>query len=279
MTPIKETLIHALSCLGSPEEHRIDCEILLAFVLNKPRTYLYTHPEEIVSTKALVLFNQLIEKRRLGTPIAYLIGRREFWSLPLKVTEATLIPRPETELLVELALELVHSKKETRILELGTGCGAIALAIAKEKPNWEITAGDNSASALQVAQENALNLHLENIQFILSDWFTNIPTEKQFHAILANPPYIASEDPHLHQGDLRFEPPTALSSGEDGLEALTHIIKQSLARLEKNGLLLVEHGYLQKNAVLNLLKDYGYKEATCWQDWQGNDRISGGRRM
>lgn len=274
---IKEALAQALSVLGNPELHRIDCEILLAFVLNKPRTYLYTHPEQVVSDAALVQFKELIAKRLQGIPIAYLVGTREFWSLPLKVTEATLIPRPETELIVELTLKLLHSVEKAKILDLGTGSGAIALALAHEKPTWDITACDNSTEAIQVAQYNANNLQLTHIQFILSDWFTRIPAEKKFHAIVANPPYIASDDPHLYQGDLRYEPPTALSSGDNGLEALKQIIKQSLVRLEKNGLLLVEHGYLQKDAVGVLLHDYGYEEIHCWQDCQGNDRVSGGR--
>ncbi|OGV38478.1 MAG: protein-(glutamine-N5) methyltransferase, release factor-specific [Legionellales bacterium RIFCSPHIGHO2_12_FULL_42_9] len=265
--------------MGNPEQHRIDCEVLLAFVLHKPRTYLYTHPEHIVSAETLLQFNELIAKRHLGTPIAYLVGYREFWSLPLKVSEATLIPRPETELIVELTLKLLDSVEKAQILDLGTGCGAIALALAHEKPAWKIIACDNSAEALQVAQENAEKLHLSHIQFILSDWFTTIPAEKTFHAIVANPPYIASDDPHLDQGSLRYEPRSALCGGDDGLVALQQLIKQSLVRLEKNGLLLVEHGYLQKNAVSALLHDYGYKEVHCWQDWQGNDRISGGRRI
>lgn len=287
MSTIKEALAQALSLLtandllperSQTELHRIDSEVLLAFSIKKTRTYLYTHPEQVISNAELMQFNELITKRCQGTPIAYLVGSREFWSLPLKVSEATLIPRPETELIVELTLKLLHSVENAQILDLGTGSGAIALALAKEKPNWVITASDKCAKALQVAQENAINLHLSPIQFILSDWFTHIPSEKKFHAILSNPPYIASNDPHLYQGDLRYEPLTALSSGEDGLTALQQVIKQSLARLEKNGLLLVEHGYLQKNAVNTLLRDCGYDEVHCWQDWQGNDRVSGGRR-
>ena len=278
MTTIKQAITHALSNLGPPKQHRLDCEVLLAFVLNKPRTYLYTHPEQSLSETELEHFKKFIVKRKCGIPIAYLLGIREFWSLSLKVTEDTLIPRPETELLVELTLKLLQPLKQAKILDLGTGCGAIALALAKEKPSWVITACDNSPKALQVAQENAFNLHLSHIQFILSDWFNMLPTEMTFHAIVANPPYIAHCDPHLKQGDLRYEPLAALCSGEDGLIALRRIIQQSLARLEKNGLLLVEHGYLQKKAVHVLFQEYGYTEVRCWQDWQGHDRISGGKR-
>ncbi len=279
MTNVKEAISHAISRLGPPEQHRLDCEVLLCFVLNKTRSYLYTYPEQILSEAELLQFHALIEKRHQGTPIAYLIGTREFWSLPLKVTEATLIPRPETELIVELTLKLLHSVKVAHILDLGTGSGAIALALAHEKPDWKITAVDNSSKALHVAQENAHDLHLNHVQFILSDWFTAIPAQDKFHAILANPPYIASHDPHLHQGDLRYEPQTALMSADDGLAALTKIIQQSLARLEKNGLLLVEHGYLQKKAVNTLLHHYGYTKIHCWQDSQGHDRVSGGMKI
>jgi release factor glutamine methyltransferase len=278
MHSIKDTLTHAIARLHT-EEARIDSEILLAFVLNCSRTYLYTHPEKVLLAAQTTHFNQLIEKRRQGIPIAYLTGLREFWSLPLKVTEATLIPRPETEKLVEIALELLSPIPHARILDLGTGSGAIALALAHERPDWRITATDKSEAALQVAQQNAQSLQLSTIEFIHSDWFSAIPMDKKFHAIVSNPPYIATADPHLLQGDVRFEPYLALTSGDDGLQDLQVIIKQSLARLEKNGLLLTEHGYSQKQAVETLLTKCGFSEVQCWQDWQGNDRISGGRRI
>ena len=276
---IKQAITSSKSILGASEEARTDAEILLAFLLKRSKAYLYTHPEEILSETEINLFNELIEKRRQGMPIAYLTGTREFWSLPLKVSEATLIPRPETELLVELTLDLLGSIESAQILDLGTGTGAIALALAKEKPNWKILACDKSDEALQIAKENAHQLQITNVEFIHSDWFTAIPIATQFHGIVSNPPYIASDDPHLEQGDLRFEPVSALASGQDGLRDLHLIIKQSISRLKKNGLLLVEHGYDQKNAVNALFRKYGYKEVKCWQDWQSNDRISGGMRI
>ena len=276
---IKQAITSSKSILGASEEARTDAEILLAFLLKRSKAYLYTHPEEILSETEINLFNELIEKRRQGMPIAYLTGTREFWSLPLKVSEATLIPRPETELLVELTLDLLGSIESAQILDLGTGTGAIALALAKEKPNWKILACDKSDEALQIAKENAHQLQITNVEFIHSDWFTAIPIATQFHGIVSNPPYIASDDPHLEQGDLRFEPLSALASGQDGLRDLHLIIKQSISRLKKNGLLLVEHGYDQKNAVNALFRKYGYKEVKCWQDWQSNDRISGGMRI
>ena len=276
---IKQALTNAVFILNAAEEARTGSEILLAFVLKQSKAYLYTHPDKILSETETHHFNELIEKRRQGMPIAYLTGTREFWSLPLKVTEATLIPRPETELLVELTLDLLGSIESAQILDLGTGTGAVALALAKENPNWNILACDKSDEALQIAKENAHQLQINNVVFIHSDWFTAIPIETKFHGIISNPPYIASDDTHLEQGDLRFEPLSALASDQNGLKDLHLIIKQSISRLKKNGLLLVEHGYDQKNAVNALFNKYGYKEVKCWQDWQSNDRISGGLRI
>ena len=278
MRTIKSALNAALSRFTDANEHRIDCEVLMCFVLGKPRTYLYTHPEHCLNELDYQSFIELIERRQQGEPIAYITSEKEFWSLPLTVTSDTLIPRPETELMIEVVLNLLKNLPSARIIDLGTGAGSIALALAKERPNWHISACDISEAALKVAQHNAQKLGLNNITFYHSDWFDAI-LPQQFDAILSNPPYIASDDPHVQQGDLRFEPHQALVSGTDGLKAIHKIIQQSLARLEKNGLLLVEHGYNQKNAIRTILTEYGYQYIKCWQDWQGHDRLSGGKRI
>ncbi|STX52005.1 methyltransferase HemK [Legionella busanensis] len=260
-----------------PDDARTDAEILLAHAMGKTRTYIYTHPEAELTKEEFKLFQRFVARRSLGVPVAYIIGTREFWSLPLKVNEETLIPRPETELLVEIALNLLKNCPKARILDLGTGSGAIALALAKEKSDWEITACDCSEGALITAKKNAHHLNLSNIHFCYSDWFSQIEETKKFHAIVSNPPYVAANDPHLISGDLRFEPQLALIGGSNGLAALEHIIKHSIARLEPNGLLLIEHGFDQKSAVASMLNNYGYQDIKCWQDLQGHDRVSVGK--
>lgn len=279
MIELKAALLQAISELeNTSDSARLDAEILLAYVLMKTRTYLYANPDTLLSSAQLHTFQQLIGERVKGIPVAYLTGVREFWSLPLQVCEDTLIPRPETELLVELALQLLKDTAKAEILDLGTGSGAIALACASEKPDWQITACDCSAAALRMAEENACNLGLTNVCFYLSDWFENIPENQRFDAIIANPPYIAENDPHLLSGDLRFEPKEALVSGDDGLTAITHLVQHSLAWLKPGGLLLVEHGFDQKLRIESMLNNYGYIQVKCWQDWQNNDRVSGGKR-
>lgn len=279
MIEIKSALLQATTELGTHSDSpRLDAEVLLASVTMKSRTYLYTHSDVMLTKAQWHTYLHLISERVHGVPIAYLTGKREFWSLPLKVCEDTLIPRPETELLVELSLKLLADIPQAQILELGTGSGAIALALASEQPNWQITACDCSSAALQTAEENAASLSLTNVSFYQSDWFEKISLQQQFDAIVANPPYIPANDPHLDRGDLRFEPLLALVSGDDGLTAIIHIIQHSLARLQPGGLLLLEHGFDQKSAVGSMLNDHGYEQVQCWQDWQGNDRVSAGRR-
>jgi release factor glutamine methyltransferase len=278
MTNIQLALEQALKQLNKcNSEARLESEILLCHLLGKNRAYLIAHPEEVINPTLLDQYQQLVNQRTQGVPIAYLTGSRDFWSLSLKVNKHTLIPRPETERLVELTLELVSDKPNTPILDLGTGSGAIALALAKERPQWNIIACDSSTEALKIAKENAQDLGISNVSFYHSNWFNTLP-KQNYQAIVSNPPYIAEDDPHLKQGDLRFEPLNALASSQDGLADLQYIINQSYNYLLPNGLLLLEHGYEQKIAISTILNRLGYKNIQCWQDIQGHDRVSGGWR-
>lgn len=254
---------------------RLETEILLCHLLQKNRAYLFAHPETPLTLDQEKAYLGLIKQRAQGRPIAYLTRTREFWSLSLKVNEHTLIPRHETEGLVELALDKIPNKPGTQVLDLGTGSGALALALAKERPKWHIFACDASKKALEIAKENAQNLEISNVTFYHSHWFSQLPAI-HYEAIVSNPPYLAKDDPHLQQGDLRFEPLNALISGQDGLADLQYIIEHSDRYLVPKGLLLLEHAYDQRKMVHALLKAKGYSHIQCWQDMQGHDRVSAG---
>lgn len=277
MINIDTALNQAREQLGllSNEESRIDAEILLCHILNKNRAYLYTHPETLLPPAQYAHYQELIAQRRQGMPIAYITGQRDFWTLTLAVTKHTLIPRHETERLVELALELTTQDSKQSILDLGTGSGAIALALASERPHWAIDACDSSTKALSVARANANSLNITNVTFYLSNWFTDLPGA-HYNLIVSNPPYIDEQDPHIEQGDLRFEPRSALVSAKQGLADLTVIAQQAGQHLASGGLLLLEHGYDQKVQVHDILVKTGYHNIQCWQDIQGHDRVSGG---
>ena len=256
------------------ETAETDARVLLQYCLDKSHSYLLTWPNKQLSETQNNCFQKALKRRLSGEPIAYIVGYREFWSMPLKVTPATLIPRPETELLVELAITRL-SDETLQVLDMGTGSGAIALAIATEKPNCQILASDISDEALIVAKENADSLNIKNVRFIKSDWGNDIPQQK-FDLIVSNPPYIEKNDPHLLQGDLRFEPDIALSANSNGLSDLISVIKFSKQRLKSGGTLLLEHGFDQHRAVADMFEEHGFSNINNWQDIFGNIRVSGG---
>ncbi|BAV96762.1 release factor glutamine methyltransferase [Lysobacter enzymogenes] len=253
-----------------------EAELLLAAALQRPRAWLFAHDDHVPDGAALARFQDWLARREAGEPVAYLLGRRGFWRFDLQVGPATLIPRPETERLVELALDRLPAQAEARVADLGTGSGAIALALAAERPRAQVLAVDFSADALAVARANADELRLRNLEFRLGDWFAPLQGER-FDLIASNPPYIEAADPHLRQGDLRFEPLTALASGADGLDAIRTIAVQAPAHLRPGGWLLIEHGWDQGPAVRALLLAAGLAEVATEQDWEQRDRVSLGR--
>ncbi len=253
----------------------LDAEVLLCHVLGKERVYLYTWPERELDSEQLSAFNQLLARRRQGEPVAYITGVREFWSLPLKVNPSTLIPRPDTERLVEVALEAL-SDGPFNVVDLGTGTGAIALALASERLNWQVTGVDQSADAVRLAQQNAQLNQLQRVQFREGSWCEDLPSAS-FDLIVSNPPYIADSDPHLSQGDVRFEPASALVSPEQGLQDIVQIAKQSTRCLKTGGWLMVEHGFQQACAVRKIFEMEGYCSVSSFQDLSGNDRVTAGR--
>jgi release factor glutamine methyltransferase len=254
----------------------VDAQVLLAHALGCARSWLAAHGDEPLPRLQADAYFALAKRRRDGEPVAYLTGTREFWGLSLRVTPDVLIPRPETETLVELALEWLPRDGAPRMLDLGTGSGAIALAIAAERPRARVVATDASAAALAVARDNAKRLALANVEFAQADWYDGVP-DGAFDVIVSNPPYVAAGDPHLAEGDLRYEPAGALASGVDGLAALRTIIAGAPARLARNGALAVEHGYNQSPAVQELLHEAGFSEITVRRDLAGIPRVAGGR--
>lgn len=259
---------------GSP---RLDAEVLLAEVLGKTRTFLYTWPEHVLSESEQMLYQQWLSRRAEGEPIAYILQRREFWSLPLEVSTATLIPRPDTEVLVEHVLAIIAEQglSAARILDLGTGTGAIALALASELPQAQVTAVDFNAQAVTLAQRNGQRLGIQNACFLQSDWYQAV--QGRFDVIVSNPPYIDHQDQHLHEGDVRFEPRTALVAEEHGLADLFAIASAAPNYLSENGWLLLEHGWQQAEALRRHLGDVGFHSVFTIQDYAGHDRVSGGQ--
>ena len=259
---------------GAAETNNLDAEVLLLHLLDLERTTLRAWPERRITTDQAMQYKLLIGQRREGWPVAYLTGQREFWSRSFRVGPGVLIPRPETELLIELVLERLPADTHASLLDLGTGSGIIALTLAAERPGCSITATDASADALAITQENARRLGISQIRYLKGHWLDPLAADDRFDLIVSNPPYIAAADPHLAQGDLRYEPQQALASGSDGLDALREIIDRSLAHLHPGGWLILEHGYDQADAVTALLTKGGYRDISQYRDLQGHPRAS-----
>ncbi|WP_043695632.1 peptide chain release factor N(5)-glutamine methyltransferase [Luteibacter sp. 9133] len=270
MTDVRTILRQAAEALGD----RLEAELLLAHVLGVNRAWFFAHADDGLGADATAAFGELVRRRAEGEPVAYITGTRDFWSMTLEVGPATLIPRPETELLVELVLNRLPAGG--RVLDLGTGSGAIALAVAKERPDASVTAVDFSEPALLVARRNAERHGLQHVRFAASDWYAAVGDER-FDVIVSNPPYIESGDEHLGQGDLRFEPASALASGEDGLDDIRRIASGASAHLVDGGWVLMEHGWNQGQAARSILERTGLVDVFTAQDLEARDRVSGAR--
>lgn len=272
---IRHWLKHAIATLCGGDSPKRDAEILLSFVTGKSRSWLMAFDETLLNDQQLSQLDALLLRRAQGEPVAHLIGEREFWSLPLRVNDATLIPRPDTEILVEQALVRLPATP-SRILDLGTGTGAIALAIASERPDCQVVGVDRIEAAVELAQLNAEQLGLSNASFSLSHWFRDLAPSR-FNLIVSNPPYIDANDIHLGQGDVRFEPRSALVAEEAGLADLRTLIEQAPHWIVAGGWLLLEHGWQQEHAVRQLMIKNGYQAVATANDYGGNPRVTFGQ--
>lgn len=277
MSSIQFVLIRATKALqGVSDSPALDAEVLLSHTLSKERSYLRSWPEQMLTQEQTDQFNTLLEKRLQGVPIAYIIGYREFWSRNFIVDEHVLIPRHDTELIIELSLKRIPRNTGLKIIDLGTGSGIIAITLAAERPKTEVYATDISEQALAVAKLNAKKHHVSRIKFLQSDWFDAMPGT-HFDFIISNPPYIAPDDPHLQQGDLRFEPQNALIAARHGLHDISNIIERARQHLNPNGYLIIEHGYDQKAQVKSLFNEHGYQHVETYLDLGGNPRVTSGQ--
>jgi release factor glutamine methyltransferase len=276
---IQQALQQASQTLAdSSPSATLDAQVLLSYVLQRNSAHLLAWPEKDLSKEQQSHYQQLLHQRQRGVPVAYLTGSREFWSLNFSVNNSTLIPRPETETLVEYILTNFNKDDNLTMLDMGTGSGAIAIAIASEKPGWKITASDISEQALQMARQNSQFHQTDNITFINSNWFENIK-QNDFDIIVSNPPYIAQNDAHLKQGDVRFEPATALSSGKRGMDDIEHLCLQAQGYLRKEGWLIIEHGYDQQQLVADCFVKNRFIEIQQRQDLSGHTRMTAGKKF
>ncbi|MEQ8952747.1 MAG: peptide chain release factor N(5)-glutamine methyltransferase [Gammaproteobacteria bacterium] len=270
------TVASALSLSGelvNSDSARLHCEILLAMVLDLKREQLLANPQRVINQSRFDIYKELLARRKQGEPVAYLTGRKAFWDFELQVNASVLIPRPETELLVEQALTLFADKKNEalQLVDLGTGSGALAIALARASSRWQVCAVDISADALEVARDNAVRLGVSNIEFYLGSWCEPLQG-KQFDLLVANPPYVAPGDSHLARDSLPFEPSVALVAAENGLADIESICRQASNHMKENGCLLLEHGYDQQGVVIRMLEEFGYKQVQGFKDLSGVDR-------
>jgi len=278
MPTIKTLLANAANTLTNHSDSPLlDAEVLLGFVLKKTRTYLRAWCDNTLTDQQQAAFEALIKQRQQGIPIAYLTGTREFWSRDFTVTSDVLIPRPDTELLIELSLELITKNQVVKLIDLGTGSGIIAVTLAAERPNIQVIAVDASLAALNVAKHNAQQHQLTNIEFYQSDWFINVPTT-QFDLVISNPPYIDPDDEHLQQGDVRFEPKTALIADNQGLSDIEIIADKARCYLKPAGHLLIEHGYNQAPQVQAIFNALAYDKVQSYRDLSGQSRVTYGQK-
>jgi len=281
MTSVRSALLQAQAQLNSAHQldaidARYESQLLLQHALKVNRAWLIAHENDDLAANIQHAFDALVQRRISGEPIAYILGSREFYGLNLAVTPATLIPRPDTEILVDVALEKIPANEAAQVLDLGTGTGAIALAIAQQRPQAQVTGVDASSPALEVAISNSRQLHINNLHFVLSDWFNDLD-HSRFDVIVSNPPYIEEADTHLQQGDLRFEPLSALASGADGLDDIRRIIDGCLIHLKPQGWLMFEHGYNQAVTIRELMAQTGLVNIETFKDLGCNDRVTIGK--
>ena len=273
MTTIAQALQQAHSALQRTDSERLDAEVLLAHVLGKPRSHLHAWPDAVLTAEQATRYRGLVAHRAAGEPVAYLTGRREFWSLEFEVSRATLIPRPETELLVEQALAVLPPDASLRVADLGTGSGAGAVTLARERRRWQVCATDRCSAALRVARRNAMRLGAARVGLVRAHWCAAFAAGS-LDAIVSNPPYVAEQDPHLQRGDLRFEPRRALAAGPQGLDELACLIRDAGRVLSAGGWLLLEHGAEQGAAVRELLENVRFGEIATLRDLAGQERVT-----